>query len=119
MELPVSFGPGGMRYVTTITSSAATALDLSAFAGMYVELETNEASFISQIPSTGTFTFSTSGAVTTAGNPTSGALVPKKLAADTTLQFYVAPQWPRLLVQAQSTDVTEVVVKSASVKVKI
>lgn len=116
MEIPVVLGPGGGRDVTSITSSADVVLDLSVHAGKYVELIWDQAVFCSFIPAAGTFALSTSGAVAQADNPTSGTIIGKRVAANTSFQRYVHPQYPRLIVRAQSTSATYTEIKQASIK---
>ena len=118
MEIPVYYGPGGHRDATTITSGAAVVIDLAAYTNRYVSVTFNQAAYFSQIPSTGTFTFSTSGATTAAAEPTSGAIVPQPQAASTAVQMYVSPKYPRLLVQAQASSITATVIKVSSDKQK-
>lgn len=122
MELPVSYGPGGLRDVTPITSATLRVIDLTAFIGRYVELKSDVAVYWSQVPQTaqgaGTFTFSTSraAAVAASAEPSSGAVVPARLAADTAIQFFVTSLWTGVAIQAQSTSTSWVEVKTLSLK---
>lgn len=123
MELPVSYGPGGLRDVVAITSGALRVIDLTAFIGRYVELKSDVAIYFSQVPQAaqygGTFTFSTSrvAAVAASAEPSSGAIVPARLAADTGVQFFVTGLWTGVAVQAQSTSTAWVEVKALSMKI--
>ncbi len=119
MEMVVILGPGGHRDASTITNSTATFIDLTAYIGRYVEIECNQAALLKFVPATGTFTFSASGTTTAAAEPTSGAVIGKKVAAATAVHRYVSPKFPRLMVQAQSTSITEVTVNVASETVSL
>lgn len=123
-EIPVVVGPGGMRHTTAVTSAAETVLDLAAFAGKYVTVLADQALFYAQVPATGTYTISTSGAVAAASSAAqvaaaalagaSVACVPGRLFAGEEKPLYVSAKFTRLLVRAQSTSTSYIEVKEQS-----
>jgi hypothetical protein len=121
MEYLRVVGPGGARDATDVTSAAVVVLDLSALIGHYVTLTWDQAMFFSQIPPTGTFTLdSTANAVAADKSPTSGAIIPERVAKDATTalavarDIYVCKEYPRIAMRAQGTTATYTEVKVTS-----
>lgn len=124
MEIVRASVSGGGRDATPITSGADVPLDLSAFAGRYVRVTWDQAVYFAMVPATGAFVLSASGAVTFAAKPASGNVVPERVAKDAVTalavtEFYVHPEFPRMLVKAQSTSATYTEIKVTSDKALI
>jgi hypothetical protein len=128
MEIAVILGPGGGRDTSIITSAADTILDMSEFAGQYVELSFNQAARCSFIPAAQpnvTYALAPSAAVPFKSKPSAPVgggtvtITGKDVDANVVIHRYVSPMWPRLIVRAQSTSVTATLVNVASDKVQL
>lgn len=123
MELPRIVEPGGMREADDVTSAAVSELDLTTFIGRYVTLTWDQAMYFSLAPATGTFTLdSGTGDISASVAPTSGAIVPERVARDATTglaqarDVFVSNLYPRLLMRAQSASATYTEVKVTSAR---
>lgn len=112
MELLQSGERGGLVYLTAITSSVTTPIDLSAFVGRYVKITVDQRALISWrgVDETEDFALAAGGASLTTLRP--DPISP----GDQGASRYVTRSNPVLLVRARSTQVTELIVKVTSGK---